>query len=294
MTKVFVVGIAVLDFVFKVDEIPSQAVKYRAKDATIVGGGCAAGAAVAISRLGGEATLATRLGEDAIASLIVADLKADGVDLSCSHYSKGGKSSFSSIYVDKNGERQILNFRGSGLIETADWIEPPQDLDAIICDTRLAQATNVAMEIARKRDLPGIVDAEALLDGADMTKASHVAFAKAGLEEFSGEQSISRGLRVAATKLKGWLCVTDGADGTYMLHKGQVEHIPAFKVDAVDTLGAGDVWHGAFALRLAEGASELDAVQFANAAAALKCKTFGGRRGCPNRAATELFLMENG
>lgn len=69
-----------------------------------------------------------------------------------------------------------------------------------------------------------------------------------------------------------------------------MENIPACKVEVVDTLAAGDVWHGAFALRLAEGAGEVDAINFANAAAALKCTRFGGGDGCPDRDATEAFL----
>ena len=61
---------------------------------------------------------------------------------------------------------------------------------------------------------------------------------------------------------------------------------------AVDTLGAGDVWHGAFALRLAEGADELTAIRFASAAAALKCTRPGGRMGAPSRAEVAAFLKE--
>jgi sulfofructose kinase len=72
-----------------------------------------------------------------------------------------------------------------------------------------------------------------------------------------------------------------------------VNNIPAYPVTAVDTLGAGDVWHGAFALRLGEGADECDAMVFANAAAALKCTRFGGRSGAPGREETESLIAAN-
>ena len=69
-------------------------------------------------------------------------------------------------------------------------------------------------------------------------------------------------------------------------------HQPAFKVDAVDTLAAGDVFHGSFAFGLAEGWAVGDIIRFASAAAAIKCTRFGGRLGAPTRAEVEAFLVE--
>ena len=82
--------------------------------------------------------------------------------------------------------------------------------------------------------------------------------------------------------------VTDGAEGVLMADGSR---LPARQVQVVDTLGAGDVWHGAFALRLAEGSAEGEAVAFANAAAALKCTRAGGRLGTPSRDETERFMQ---
>ncbi|MEM9268992.1 MAG: PfkB family carbohydrate kinase, partial [Pseudomonadota bacterium] len=115
MARVLVCGSAVVDFVFKVTDFPTQAEKYRAEDAQIVGGGCAANAAVAIQRLGGEAQLAARLGEDPIGDMILAGLRRERVDLA--GVLRGpGRSSFSSITVDDRGERQILNYRDDSLM----------------------------------------------------------------------------------------------------------------------------------------------------------------------------------
>ena len=75
---------------------------------------------------------------------------------------------------------------------------------------------------------------------------------------------------------------------------GTIAHLPAFAVEAVDTLGAGDVWHGAFALGLAEGQGERAAIRFASAAAAIKCTRFGGRAGAPQRTEIEAFLAARG
>ena len=80
------------------------------------------------------------------------------------------------------------------------------------------------------------------------------------------------------------MMVTDGARGVSWIEDGALRHFPAFAVDAVDTLGAGDVFHGAYALTLIEGMSAHEAGRFACVAASLKCETFGGRIGAPDRA----------
>ena len=71
---------------------------------------------------------------------------------------------------------------------------------------------------------------------------------------------------------------------------GRLEHLPAFAVRTIDTLGAGDVFHGAFTLALAEGLIERDALRWASAAAAVKCTRFGGIAGAPIRAEVEAFI----
>jgi len=76
----------------------------------------------------------------------------------------------------------------------------------------------------------------------------------------------------------------------YALEKGELRRFPAFVVPVVDTLGAGDVWHGAFALALAEGRDEAEAVRFASAAAAIKVQRAGGRSGAPTRVELDEFL----
>ncbi len=294
MARILCAGVAVMDFIFQVDEMPVRAEKYRARDAAIAGGGCAANAAVAIARQGGRALLATRLGSDPVGDMIIADLENEQVDTAFVNRSPGGKSSFSSVYVDSGGERQIMNFVGSGLAGDAGWIGEVTPLDAVLADNRWPPLTRRALAIARQHNVPGIVDGEASVDASALDGASHVAFSVQGLRTHAGATDFKNALKEVADKIGAWVCVTDGARGVYYLDGGHFSHIPAFPITAVDTLGAGDIWHGAFALRLAEGAPEPEAIRFANAAAALKCLQFGGRKGCPDRAAVNSFLMENG
>ncbi|MCB1430302.1 MAG: sugar kinase, partial [Nitratireductor sp.] len=119
---ILVCGVAVLDFVFRLDDLPRKPEKYRAKAAAIVGGGGAANGAVGIVRLGGNARLAARLGSDVIGDLIVADLVAEGVDCTLVRRFEGRQSSYSSIFLDDAGERQIVNFRDLDISFDAGWL----------------------------------------------------------------------------------------------------------------------------------------------------------------------------
>ncbi len=294
MAKILVTGVAVIDFVFQMDEFPDRPEKYRTHEAVISGGGCAANAAVAIARLGGQAMLSSRLGADGVGDMIVQDIETEGVDCNLVKRFEEGRSSFSSVYLNRAGERQIMNFRDPELPMNAEWLaaQIPDDLHAVLADTRWPQGAVVAMEAAKKAGIPGIMDAEAPVDEAReaLKLASHVAFSAQGLADFSGSEDLKKGLETAAEELGGWLCVTNGEFGVETLAANKRSHIPAFPVEAVDTLGAGDVWHGAFALKLAEGTAEEEAILFANAAAAIKCTKLGGRLGTPDRYAVEDFM----
>ena len=289
MTEVLIAGMAVADFVFRVAAIPSHAEKYRAESLETVVGGPAANAAIAVARLGGRAHLVTRMGEDAIADTVRADLEAEGI--AC-RIRRRGRSPASAAMIDAAGERQVVNFPGGTLVEepgTLDDIAPA----AVLVDSHWTEAALAALELARSHGVPGVVDAEAPATEAVLEAASHVAFSRAGLAAFTGIDDKEAALSAAAGGLEAWVCVTDGAAGVSHVCEGRVVTIPAFPIRAVDTLGAGDVWHGAFALRLAEGAGETAAVRFANAAAALKCAGFGGGRASPDRPAVEQLLEDH-
>ena len=293
MTKVLCVGAAVVDFVFHLDTFPRKAEKYSTETASIVGGGCAANAAVAVARLGGMAVLGARLGDDKIGDLILSDLTAEGVDVANVTCTETAGSSFSSVYIDREGERQIVNFRGAGLILDTSWFAGVADIGAVLVDTRRVDAAIDALNLAKARGVPGVVDAEAPIDHAILTSASHVALSMQGLVSLVPDCDHSEALRQIAETYGCWACVTDGENGVWFTGVKGVEHMPAFPIQPLDTLAAGDIWHGAFALALAEGQTEPTAIRFANAAAALKCMTIGGRNGCPTRADVTRYLKEN-
>lgn len=296
MPKIVTAGVAVIDFVFLVDEMPRRAEKYRAREASITGGGCAANAAAAIARLGGEAALSARLGDDQVGDMIVAGLAADGVDCAMVRRFEGRRSSFSSVFVDREGERQIVNFRDQTLSMKADWLAAalPDVFDAALADTRWPDGATALMQAARDRGLPGVLDAEAPIHEAESAfeLASHLAFSAQGLRDWAGHDDLDGALITVAEQTGAFVCVTDGAKGVRWRQGAEAGFEPSYAIEALDTLGAGDVWHGAFALSLAEGEEISRAIRFANAVAALKCTRAEGRPGYPTRQETEDFMRE--
>ena len=296
IAHILTAGVAVVDIVMNLDEMPSKPEKYIANDALIVGGGCGGNAAVAIVRLGGHCDLAARLGDDPIADMIISGLALENVNCQLVKRFAGARSSFSSIFIDATGERQIVNYRDPDLPQESKWLlDEAPEFDAALADNRWTAGALALMQLAQDRGKPGVVDAEApILDSEPAMKiASHVVFAAQGLRDYSNTDDLKAGLVIAEEKLGGFVGVTDGPNGIWWREGAEENHMPSFSVNVVDTLGAGDVWHGAFALALGEKMPTEKAIRFSNAAAALKCSKPGGREGIPTRDETETFLRNN-
>lgn len=296
MAGVFCLGIATLDYVYSVETMPTRGEKYRSRGLAIVGGGCAGNASVAVARLGGACWLATRLADDLTGDRIVADLQADGVDTRFARRVPGLTSPVSAILVDAEGERMVISHSDPAMPEDVAWLPDalPAGAGAVLADTRWGEGALAALTLARRAGVPGVLDGDRKPPHPDLVAtASHVAFSQQALREVSGEEDPAAGLEKVARGAGSWIAVTLGKAGV-LWWDGQVRHSPAFAVETVDTLGAGDVWHGAFALALAEGRPEPEAIRFASAAAAIKCTRFGGRSGAPTRGEVERFLAQHG
>ncbi len=297
--RVICVGTAVVDTIFAVDRLPLAPGKNFARSVMQVGGGVAANAAVTVAALGGEGVLWSRVGDDPSGAQIVRELADWRVEVGAVQRVRGVSSSISTVLVDASGDRQIVNYLDPRLLLDAAGL-PFEDIaraDALMCDVRWLPAVTVALGEARARGRPRIVDFEVVPETgteALLGMASHVAFAREALAEMAATGDVDEGLRRIAGRTGAWLAVTCGEQGVYWLQDGVIHHQPAYRVEVVDTLAAGDVFHGALALALAERQQIEPAVRFASAAAALKCTRFGGREGIPDRAAVERFVLENG
>ncbi|MBW0005699.1 MAG: sugar kinase [Hyphomicrobiales bacterium] len=297
MTKIVCVGIATLDYIYAVEGAPYRGEKYRALELVVAGGGTAATAAHAIARLGGEAMLATRLGDDPTGNAIVSELEAAGVDCSLAKRYPGLRSPSSAVLIDPEGERLVTCYADVRTPDDAAFLPArlPQDASAVLADVAWITGARRLLSAAREARLPGVIDGDrAVEDRSYYDLASHVAYSAATVRALTGLDDAVEGLSALARSARNWLCVTDGARGVWFTRGGAIDHVRAYSIAAVDTLGAGDVFHGALALALGEGMAEKRAVSFASAAAALKCLKFGGGRiGAPTRAEVEAFMREH-
>ncbi|MDE3164794.1 MAG: hypothetical protein KGN36_03235 [Acidobacteriota bacterium] len=297
MTKpgqVLCMGCATMDHIFAVPEIPQEPLKYRARDFRAVGGGNAATAAVTVARLGGRAHLIARLGDDPMGDAILRELEDYGVDTRLVRRFAGCRSHIASILIDAKGDRLIVSYFDPLIGDETDWLPAiPDGAGAVLADAHWPAGDLELFRRAAELAIPAVLDADMPSCAPELIAASTVAaFSAPGLEAATAVKGIEAGLHAAARMGDGVMLATDGGNGVFWLENGAVRHQPAHRVPAVDTLGAGDVFHGALALALAEGRGIPGAVAFANAAAAIKVTRFGGRAGAPSRQEVESLMAE--
>jgi ribokinase len=291
------VGAAVLDTIYRLAELPAGPGKYLAQAAVEVAEGMASSAAAAIVRLGGRATLLARVGGDLAGERIIADLTAAGIDTEHVRRIAGAASPRSTILVDAQGERIVVPWYDPQLGSDASWLpaERVAAADAVLADVRWPAASLRALRWAREGGRPAVLDADVapaeVIDEL-IGSCSHAVFAAQALTAFTGREDPAAALQLLAARTGSVLGVTLGPGGCLWLdpQNGIIERVRALPVEAVDTLAAGDVWHGAFTLALAEGRPLRAAMAFASIAASLKCRRFGGRLGAPGRAEVEGLM----
>ncbi len=295
MKRVIAVGVAVMDKIFAIDAMPTEATKVFARSYTEIGGGPAATGAVTIARLGGAAELWARVGDDNVGRRIAEEIAEWGVEPTIHHDPKG-RSGVSAIAVDAKGERLIFAFADPHLNTDPSWLPLARlhEADAILCDLRWPRATELVLKRAREIGIPTVLDADLASD--DVAKLlvplpDYAVFSAPALRRLTGIDDPEAGLRAVRLLCRGAVGVTVGRGGFLWLEDDRLLHEPGFAVEAVDTLGAGDVFHGAFALAIAEGHDIRNAGRFANAASALKCTRPGGRAGIPTRSEVDSLLL---
>ncbi|WP_192251512.1 sugar kinase [Mesorhizobium silamurunense] len=296
--KLLSVGAFTLDTILRVETLPTHQGKFIAADGVQIASGMATSAACAAHRLGADVSLWASAGDDAVGDRLIAEIEAEGVDCSLIRRVAGARSALAAILVDAHGERVIVPFYDRKAQADPDSL-PLADLsafDAVLVDVRWPGAAALALTAARDADLPAILDADTapveVLERL-LPLASHIVASEPAARIVCGHaldpESACADL---ASRTDAFVAVTGGAAGTWWHDRGtgRVRHVEAPKVKAVDTLAAGDVFHGAFAVGLAEAMPPEQALRFASAAAALKCLRFGGRLGAPDRAETQAMM----
>jgi len=298
MTQILCVGMSALDAIYAVPAIPATPTKVLATAFTECGGGMAANASVAVARLGGRPSYWGRVGDDELGTRILAELAAEGVDVGTVRRIGGCVSPSAAILVADDGERLICAYNDPRLDPDPGWLPLDQvpQFAGVLVDVRWPAGSSAVLRRARAAGIPAVLDGDvgpraAVVELAGL--ATHVMFSEPGLALVSGTTSPEGGLASIAPRFDAIVGVTLGPEGFLWCDGGTARHIAAPRISAVDTLAAGDVWHGAFTLGLAEGMSVADAGRFGNAAATIKCTRSGGRRGAPRRSEVIKYLAES-
>lgn len=295
--RILCIGIPVRDLTFRVDSVPARGSKANATHLAEICGGNALNAAIAMARLGGRIAFAGPMGDarETSSSFILERMATEGIDIRHIVRMPGAATPVSAIIIDATGERTLTIYRDPTLwtVKLSDADELLADCQAVLVESRCGAFCIDLCAEARRRGIPVIVGVDramALTDGL-LTAASHLLFSSEQVQETAGVADDGAALKRLAGLTSAFLAATRGPHGTIWLNDaGTLEETPAFPVEAVDTLGAGDVFHGAFTLRLAEGGGVREALRFAAAAAALKCARHGGGQAAAQRIEVEGFL----
>jgi sugar/nucleoside kinase (ribokinase family) len=298
--RVLCVGQPVRDLTFRVKALPERGSKANVEHFEQICGGNSLNAAIGIARLGGRASFCGPMGDasETASRYILEQMASEGIDTSHIVHMPGVVTPISAFMIDESGERTGVTYRDPKLWDVT---LPPADVllkdcAAVLAESRCAEFCTELCAEAIVRGIPVIVDVDRAMTMRDalLTGSTHLVFSSEPLLETTGCQDEGEALKRVAKLTPAFLAGTRGPRGTIWLdEQGELQETPAFAVQAVDTLGAGDIFHGAFALAIAERQDLRLALQFASAAAALKCTRFGGASGAPQRLEVEELLRRD-
>lgn len=298
---IVVVGSSNTDMIIKVKRIPRAGETVLGGEFMSAAGGKGANQAVAAARAGGRVSLVARVGSDALGERAIAGFVKDGIDVSCVTRDRRAASGAALIFVAQNGENSIAVASGANArLSPADvtkardisrakvlvmQLETP--LDAIQCAARRATAHEalVILNPAPARRLPNELLRQVSILTPNQSEAELLTGVRvnsvANAEKAAGKLR-RRGARTVVLTL--------GARGALIADERGTRLIPGFKVSAVDTTAAGDVFNGALAVALAEGRTVDQAVYVANAAAAISVTRWGAQPSAPTRREIKRLL----
>ena len=285
---VLCVGHACYDLIFSVEQHPKSDEKVFADDLMSCGGGPAANAAVAISRLGGLAAFSGYLGRDIYGDKHVQEFSEHNVDIHLL-VRDSSPTPLSTILVKPDGKRALINFKGDTKplpLNSIDFssINPK----VILLDGHEPYLSEKILLFARQLGIPTVLDAGSLHQGTEAlwNKVDYLVASEKFAVQFSGsvETAITQLAKESAV-----VVITLGEKGLIWQRGNQVGSLAGFNVNAIDTTGAGDAFHGAFSLAVAQGKAWQKILEYSSIAGALCCTKIGARFGLPWKQEHEEF-----
>lgn len=273
------VGLSTIDVVYGVDEFPAANTKIAARSQEIFVGGPATNAAVTFARLGGEAALVTASGRSTLAALVQDELKKYKVQLVDLNPESEGAPALSSVTVDRHGNRNVVSANAIRVV-------PPQakvdanlldNARALMMDGHFMEACQTWASAAKARSKPVVLDGGSWKDGTEqLLKSVHTAICSA---DFLPPGCSSRDEVVEFLKNRGVanIAITNGAEAIHFVSGQSSGTIAVPQVEVIDTMGAGDVFHGAYCFYLSIGRGFIESLAEAAKVAAESCRYAGTR-----------------
>jgi len=296
--KVDVVGLGLnaTDTVMTVRKFPALGGKERVVASSLQAGGQVATALVTCRRLGLEVRYIGKVGDDPAGQLQLASLRREGLDMSDTEVMRGVPNQYGYIIVDQaTGERTVFWDRDARLA-----IQPKELKSAAITSARLlhldgcdVEAALVAARWARRARIPVVADLDTIYKKVEklFPYLDYLIASTQFLPAVTGHADPFKVLQYMASEYRVRTPgMTLGRDGALVYHAGRFFYSPGFVVETVDTTGAGDVFHGAFAYALLTGWDIARALDFSNAMAAFNCTALGARGGIKSRAEAERLM----
>ncbi len=294
--KIAVVGSANIDLTTFTNVFPKPGETIFGQKFDLGFGGKGANQAVAARLCGADVFMVARVGSDLFGPATIENFRKLGIDTTHVKQVEGLSSGVAPIFVEANGQNRILVVKGAN-----DSLKPT-DVDAAAETLKAADCIVLQFEIpvptvyyaiqfARKQGIRCIlnpapaqtVDLAALKDLDYFVPNESEAETITGTAVRTVEDAKKCGMELLAHGIRR-VIITLGANGALLVSREAVEHVPAFAVNSVDSSGAGDAFIGSFAVFLAEGTPEREAVRRANLYAALSTTGVGTQKSFSDRA----------
>lgn len=293
------IGANVYDTLIKLPAFPTEDTKSYVDAVRQSGGGPAPTGLVAAAKLGASVSVMAVLSNDSAGKFLLADFERYHVDTGLIEFREGESFSATVLLNQATGSRTCLLNRGTlPKLELGkrDRFEI-ENAKVLMVDGNELTAAVTAAKIARAAGTKVLYDAGGRYEGIEeLLKNTDILIPSA---EFARGHSGKESLKEAAMDLfekyhPTVIVITDGKEGGVLYDGQTLEAYPAFSVKVVDSNGAGDVFHGAFAFAVTRGFTWKQCCVFSSAVSALKCTKFGARAGVPTYSETIQFLKENG
>jgi len=286
---VLCLGHASYDLVFSVPRHPGSDEKTVADNLLGCGGGPAANAAVTVAKLGFHAGFCGYLGNDVYGDSHLRELQAHGVDTSL--IVRGNSPTpLSAVLVKPDGQRALINYKGETKALHGDSIDFADILPKVVLfDGHEPHLSLALLNRIADTAIPTVLDAGSLHDGtlALMGRVDYLVCSEKFALQYAGDENAAL---IRLGELAPVVVVTLGERGLIWRRGSETGNLPAPPIDAVDTTGAGDAFHGAFAAAVAAGMEWILLLRYASAAGAFCCTQLGARPGMPDMRQVQALL----